>query len=82
MKKAIKASIFYTIDKEHPDYNCIKQPDRMHEFTDIYHVDTDNYWSEDDMYSRIKEDLKLVAGGGYNWNHVHNISFDFTEVRI
>ena len=84
--KKIKATIYYTVDKKHPDYKYIKNPDRVQEFSDTYTFDTDNYRSicygatVDQMENYIKNDLKLIAGGGYDSKHIHNIKFEFEKV--
>ena len=30
----------------------------------------------------MKDDLRLVAGGGYNWNHIGNIEYDIKEILL
>lgn len=79
-KVKIRGTIFYTIDKEHKDYQYYKNPDAVQKFSDVYTMDT-NYFP--DQYSReyyIKNDLALVAGGGYTTDHIHNVSFEFERV--
>lgn len=77
MKKTIRATINYTVDSAHPDIKYIRNPEEPQSFTDLYTVDTDYFWSTDDIYSYIRDDLRLVAGGGYNSDHIHNVTFDF-----
>lgn len=77
MKKTIRATINYTVDSAHPDIKGIRNPEEPQSFTDLYTVDTDYFWSTDDIYSYIRDDLRLVAGGGYNSDHIHNVTFDF-----
>lgn len=77
MKKTIRATINYTVDSAHPDIKYIRNPEEPQSFTDLYTVDTDYFWSIDDIYSYIRDDLRLVAGGGYDSDHIHNVTFDF-----
>lgn len=77
MKKTIRATINYTVDSAHPDIKYIRNPEEPQSFTDLYTVDTDYFWSTDDIYSYIRDDLRLVAGGGYSSDHIHNVTFDF-----
>lgn len=77
MKKTIRATINYTVDSAHPDIKYIRNPEEPQSFTDLYTVDTDYFWSTDDIYSYIRDDLRLVAGGGYDSDHIHNVTFDF-----
>ena len=79
MVKQIKAKIKYRIKKTHPDYDCapVNERDGYMEFEDIYKMDTDRFWSDDYMMDYIKNDLRLVAGGGYDWDHIYDVSFEF-----
>ncbi len=43
MKKKIKATIYYYVDKKHPDIQHIGNPEAEQSFTDIYTFDT-NYF--------------------------------------
>lgn len=82
MKKSIRATIYYTVDSEHPDIQYIKNPSGIQSFTDTYTFDT-NYVgnvTRSEMENYAKNDLRLVAGGGYNSKHIHNVSFEFKSV--
>lgn len=82
MKKSIRATIYYTVDSEHPDIQYIKKPSEIQSFTDTYTFDT-NYVgnvTRSEMENYAKNDLRLVAGGGYNSKHIHNVSFEFKSV--
>lgn len=82
MKKSIRATIYYTVDSEHPDIQYIKNPSEKQSFTDTYTFDT-NYVgnvTRSEMENYAKNDLRLVAGGGYNSKHIHNVSFEFKSV--
>lgn len=80
-KVKIKATIYYMIDTEHPDYQHYKEPEGLHEFSDIYTIDTDKFWSMEYVEEYIKEDLMLVAGGGYNTKHINNVTFNLEFVK-
>ena len=84
MKKSILATIKYTIDKKHKDYNCMlpyPSEKEIMSFTDVYSFDTEYYGNltYEEMENYAKHDLKLIAGGGYDWKHVHNIQFEFSR---
>ena len=80
MKKSILATIYYTVDSEHPDIQYIKNPSEIQSFTDVYRFDTDYLGDIDryDMENYAKNDLRLIAGGGYNTEHIHNVTFEFS----
>lgn len=69
-----------TIDKDHPDVQYVKDwtENKMLSFDDTYTFD-DSY-TEEDCINYIKRDLKLVAGGGYNSDHIHNVTFEIERV--
>lgn len=82
MKRKIKATIRYMVDKYHPEYLYIKNPEQEQEYTDTYTFD-ENYFGKlnrAEMETYCKHDLMLVAGGGYTAAHIHNIKFTFAEV--
>ena len=46
MKKSILATIYWTIDKNHKDYNCMlpyPSETEILDYTDVYYFDTDYY---------------------------------------
>ena len=69
----------YTIDKDHPDAKYIKDwsEDKVYVFEDIYTF-SDAY-TFSDVRDYIENDLALVAGGGYNTDHIHNVSYVITK---
>lgn len=80
MIKEIKATIQFTVDKKHPDYKYMENPNGVQEFSDTYRFDLDILGGDvttDEMKSYIRRDLRLVAGGGYNSDHIHNVKFIF-----
>lgn len=66
MKYTFNASISYTIDA------C---KGKRLSYSDVYHMDSDCFWSKDDMIDYIRRDLALVAGGGYDTKHIHNVKY-------
>ncbi len=72
--------INYTIDKEHPDIKYMKDctENEVLSFDDTY-IFNDMY-TQEDCINYIKRDLKLIAGGGYNSKHIHNVTFEIGEV--
>lgn len=80
--RVFKAEIEYTIDKKHPDIEYIKDWERGKKYTfdDAYFMDK-AYWGDDReaMINHIKRDLRLVAGGGYDSDHIHCVKFNIKE---
>ena len=74
--------ITYEIDENHPDVNYVAcgswYTGKVLEYEDTYEFDERLYSSEDhNMFVIfIKKDLKLIAGGGYNTDHIHNVKFE------
>lgn len=84
----IKGKIICTIKPTHPEYNCL-----LNDFKGkSKYVNEDTYTFDDDLWSKpsaiayIKNDLMLIAGGGYNiYNaitHIEDVSFEINEVVI
>lgn len=69
-----------TIDKNHPDVQYIEDwtENKVLSFNDTYTF-ADCY-TEEDCINYIKRDLRLVAGGGYNSDHIHNVEFDIKRI--
>ena len=77
--------ITYEIDENHPDVNYVVggwYKGKVFEYEDTYGFDERLYSLEDyDMFvNSIKRDLKLVAGGGYNSEHIHNVEFEIRRI--
>lgn len=81
MKVRYYGRIKCTIDKGHPDIKYVHDwtENKEFEFDDTYIFNNSSY-EEDDYIGYIKRDLKLVAGGGYDWEHIHNISFEIRKL--
>lgn len=80
MKAQYKAKIIFTIDKDHPDIKYVKDwtEDKVLTIEDVY-IFNNNYTKEN-IIAYIKNDLMLVAGGGYNTDHIHNIEFEIKQI--
>lgn len=75
----IKATIFFKVDNKHPDLKYIVHPENIQSFEDVYIIDKSRFWC-DDLYSYIKNDLRLVAGGGYDSDHIYDVRFEFKTI--
>ena len=77
-----KAVIRYYVDQDHPDIKCIKHPEQEQSFDDTYKFDY-FYWGDntDGMLDYMKQDLALIAGGGYNTDHIHQVSYSFVRIN-
>lgn len=73
--------ITYEIDENHPVAG-VWYKGNVFEYEDYYEFDERLYSPEDrDMFvNYIKRDLKLVAGGGYSTDHIHNVMFNIYRV--
>lgn len=80
MKIKVKGVIKYKVKKNHPDLKYIPEDerDKTHEFCDIYTIDTDYFYGRDDIDAYIKNDLRLVAGGGYDTDTIKNEKITLT----
>ena len=74
------AKITFTVDANHPDIQYIKDwtEDKIFDFSDYYTFNND--WTEEEAILHMKLDLKLVAGGGYNTEHIHNVEFEIKRI--
>lgn len=81
MTQKIKAKIICTIDKTHPDINCVDDwtENKKFEFEDIYIFPS--HCCIDYIMQFIKNDLRLVMGGGYDWKHIHNEKFEIERIN-
>ena len=68
--------ISFTIDKGHSDIKYV--PDwkegKVLTIKDTYIFDGD--YTKENIIAYIKNDLSLVAGGGYSTDHIHNVEFE------
>lgn len=80
MKTKYNAKIMYIMDENHPDKKYVKDWTKEKELTfqDVYTFTED--YEKEDMINYIKNDLKLVAGGGYNTDHIHNVKFEIKKI--
>lgn len=78
--------ITYEIDESHPNVNYVAggwYKGKVLEYEDTYEFDERLYSPEHHkmFVNYIKKDLKLVAGGGYNIDHIHNVKFEIRKVK-
>ena len=77
MHYIFKATIKCDTDESHPDAPNTKGLT----LTDTFNFDADYFnGGTDAMRNYIKKDLALVAGGGYNSDHINNVSFEIEAV--
>lgn len=70
-KQKYHARINYDTDGNHPDAPNARG--LMYE--DVYTIDTDLFMGYDSPEEFIREDLALVAGGGYDTRHITNVKY-------
>jgi len=74
-----KGTILYRITEDHPDRKYFKGDlsERL-TYSDIYTFKEE--LSKEAIVNYIKNDLALVAGGGYNTDHIRDVKFTIKEV--
>jgi hypothetical protein len=75
-----KGTISYRITEDHPDRKYFKGDiSKRLTFSDVYTVKEDI--SRESIVAYIKADLALVAGGGYDTDHIRDVRFTIKEVK-
>lgn len=77
-KKVFKGRITFNISSDHPDIQYVKNPNDELHFEDTYLFDSD--YNKEDIINFIKNDLSIVAGGGYSTENILNVKFDIKQV--
>ena len=82
MKVKYNATIKYRMLSTHPDIECVSEwsRDKEFEYRDVYTMDMDYFDSKEEAIDYIKYDLRLVAGGGYNSDHIWNEKFEIRRI--
>lgn len=82
MKKFYYGEINYRMERNHPDWEYVKDHRKTLSFADRYQFDLDYFYSDDpaEMESYIRNDLLLVAGGGYSPDKIKNVKIDIHEI--
>ena len=80
MKYRFQGKITFDVDTEHPDFPCMEKSKGL-EFSDVYTMDSDYFYNSDAMEGYIKRDLALIAGGGYNTDHIHNLRYEIQKLK-
>ena len=73
MKIHYIGKITYTMTENHPDWEySVKSIKYKYTFEDSYFFDSSMYGEEDveNIKAYIRNDLMLIAGGGYNTDHI------------
>ena len=74
-----KGTISYRITEDHPDRKYFKGDiSQRLTFSDVYTFKED--MPKETIVAYIKADLALVAGGGYNADHIRDVKFTIKEV--
>lgn len=80
-EREFKGLITFNIKETHPDIKHVKDPKEELRYTDTYTFDTGSiYTTTAAKIAYIKRDLALVAGGGYNDEHIYNVKYEITEL--
>lgn len=70
------ATIYYTMKETHPDIKYAKDwsKAKVYSYSDTYTFDP-SVWEDDEdaMMDYMLKDLSLVAGGGYNTDHIEHV---------
>jgi len=87
MIKKIKATISYTVDQGHADFDCGLKENHIYTYSDTYNFNNyeSNQWDSEDLETfkaGCKQDLLLVAAGGYDYKgeHVHDVTYKIEEI--
>ena len=82
MKVKYDATIKFRMFKTHPDIECVSEwsRDKEFEYNDVYTIDMDYFEDREEVIEYIKHDLRLVAGGGYNDDHIWHEKFEIRRV--
>ena len=80
-----KATISYRITEDHPDWNLRYfrgYPSRKLTYTDVYtfNEEVSKSISKEAIVAYIKADLAIVAGGGYDSDHIRDVDYTIKEV--
>ena len=76
-KHVYEGKITFNITESHPDRKYVEDMSEKLTFTDIYTFE--DIYSDDSAISYIKNDLSIVAGGGYDNKHIINVSYDINK---
>lgn len=78
MKRQYKGTITYKMKPSHPDIEYLKGDiNEPLEFADVYTINKEDFDNNvEEIHYFIKRDLTLVAGGGYDSEHIYDVSFN------
>lgn len=78
MTISYKGKIAYKMKPTHPDYNHVVggyNPGDVLTHEDVYYIHPEYFNGEEGIIRHIKDDLMIVAGGGYNSRHIYDVEF-------
>lgn len=78
--KMFDAKIWFQIDKGHKDYALVPEKMRNSVLTYEDRYTFTDALSDSKIRQKIRKDLLLVAGGGYDWEHVVDPVISIQEV--
>lgn len=80
VEKIFQAEITYKVKESHPDIKYIENPKKELSYIDTYTLDLNKFDDTEHMKNFIKNDLKLVASGGYSTDQIENVRFNIKRV--
>lgn len=83
MTISYKGRIAYKMKPTHPDYNHVVggyKPGTVITYSDEYHINPEFFSGNESIIRHIKNDLMIVAGGGYNSRHIYDVEFTIERV--
>lgn len=78
----INAKISYKVDANHPDLDDLPEKywkDKVFTYEDTYTFA--DWYAEKDAVEYVKGDLALIAGGGYNADHIYDVEYEIERER-
>ena len=78
--KQYDAKIWFQIDRNHKDYALVPKGMRNSVLTYEDRYTFSDSLPDSKIRQKIRKDLLLVAGGGYNWDHVVDPVISIQEV--
>lgn len=73
-----KGKIAYKMKPTHPNYNHVVggyKPGTVITYSDEYRINPEFFSGKGSIIRHIKNDLMIVAGGGYNSHHIYDVEF-------
>ena len=74
-----EGTIVYMIGPGHPDRKHVKDTSKVFTYSDTFTFDREFPYEVIEDY--IKRELALVAGGGYDTEHIYNVSITIKKIN-